>query len=143
MSVWCVWTESGEYEQHSRDLRGVFASQEVAAVHADHLRAGDDYDVVEVLEEPILDEPPSSVPYVRYAAHIQPDGTEDTGLGYYRGSSYDTWSNELKPLDSSRVDPWSHADRPDRYIEVIGSDETLVAAKYERLLTELRRGLSA
>ena len=140
MKVWYVWAESGEYEQFSRDLRGTFASKKLAEAHAAQLREpATRYDVVEVVQDVVLDEVPVSVPYVCYTAHIRPDGTEDKALGYRRGSEFSTWSNELLPLDYSRVDPWSHKDRADQYIEVIGSDEILVAAEYERLLASISR----
>lgn len=140
VKVWCVWTESGEYEQFGRDLRGVFATQALAEAHATQLRAASHYDVVEVVGDSVLDEVPISVPHVRYTAHICPDGTEDHGLGFYRESGFSTWSNELRPLDSSRVALWSNKGA-DQYIEVIGSDEVLVAAEYDRLLVELRERL--
>lgn len=133
-ALWCVWTESGEYEQFRRELRGIFASEAVAEAHAAQLR-GAFYSVVEVVMDAALDAVPTSVPYVRYAAHIWPDGTEDRDLGYHRGPAFRTWSNELRPLDSARCDPWSATDM---FIEVIGSDEALVAAEYERLLVALR-----
>lgn len=135
--IWCVWTESGEYDQYSRDLRGTFASEALAEAHAAQLR-GRLYHVVEVVEDAVLDAVPVSVPYVRYAAHIWPDGTEDHDLGYHHGSTWATWSNELLPLDSSRCVPWSTSARADMFIEVTGSDEALVAAEYDRLLAALR-----
>jgi hypothetical protein len=141
-TIWYVWTESGAYEQFSRDLRGTFASKALAEAHAAQLRNQGGYDAVEVVEDVVLDGVPVSVPYVRYAAHIWPDGTEDTGLGYHRESAFASWSNELRPLDNSRVGPWSRKDQPDKYIEVIGSDEALVAAEYERLLAEVRSALA-
>lgn len=137
-SIWCVWTEWGEYEQFSRDLEGLFASEALAKAHAAQLRDSGHYDTVEVFADMVLDQIPVSVPYVRYAAHILPDGSEDGVTGYHRGSEFSTWSNALRPLESSRVSPWSRPDLPDMYIEVIGSDEPLVAAEYERLLVELR-----
>ena len=140
MTVWLVWTEWGEYEQFSRDLRGAFVSQQLADQHAAQLRAEGQYDDVEVVEINILNDLPVSVPHVRYAAHILPDGTEDAGRGFHRGSEYSTWSHELRPLESSRVGPWGHPDDPNQYIEVIGSDETLVSAEYNRLLDDLRKG---
>lgn len=136
--IWYVWTESGEYSQFSRDLRGTFASESLAEAHASQLRVQARYDVVEVAADAVLTEVPVNVPCVRYAAHIWPDGSEDKGPGYHRGSEYSTWSNELRPLEPSRVVSWSGRDSPDMYIEVIGSDETLVAAEYERLLAKLR-----
>jgi hypothetical protein len=39
--VWLVWTEQGEYEQYSRDLRGVFVSKELAEGHAEALVDGE------------------------------------------------------------------------------------------------------
>jgi len=140
--VWCVWTEWGEYSQFSRDLRGIFASQLLAEAHAAQLRGGS-YDVVEVVEDEVLGVVPISVPYVRYAAHIRPDGTEDTHLGYHRGSAYSTWSNEIGPVESSRVGPWGSKEDPNQYIEVIGSDEALVSAEYDRLLVDLRSQILA
>ena len=134
MSVWCVWTEDGDYEQHSRDLRGIFASRDLAEAHAQQLRDADAPDVTEVIEDEILTELPVRVPFIRYAAHVLPDGTEDFGLGYQRGRMFDTWSNEIRPLNKSRVEPWRTRDVADLYIEVIGSDEAVVAAEYARLL---------
>ena len=139
MKAWCVWTEWGAYEDFSRDLRGIFATSELAELHANQLRAGKQYDEVAVVESDVLTEIPVSVPYVRYTAHIRPDGTEDKGLGYNRGSSFSTWSNELRPLNSSDLRSWySWPDAEDLYIEVIGSDEALVAAEYDRLLQKAR-----
>lgn len=136
MNVWCVWTESGEYSNFSRDLRGIFVSHGLADAHAAQLR-GQHYDVVEVVEVEILGALPVSVPRVRYAAHIWPDGTEDHGLGYDRGPQYSTWSNEIRPLEESRCVLWDSR-APDQFIEVTGSDEALVEAEYDRLLADLR-----
>lgn len=140
MKVWCVWSESGEYEQFSRDLCGIFATRELAESHADQLRRQDGPDgVVEVVEDEVLSDLPVAVPYVRYAAHIWPDGTEDKGPGYHRRAEFQTWSNVLQPLDQARTDHWNRQQKPkDLYIEVIGSDEALVAAEYDRRLADVR-----
>lgn len=138
MSVWCVWTESGEYEQFSRDLRGIFVSEGLATAHADQLRGSGYYNVVSVVEDEALSAIPVSVPYVRYSAHIWPDGTEDHGPGYERGPRFPTWSNECRPVEESRVGPWGSEGDPNQYIEVTGSDEAQVAFEFDRLLTDLR-----
>jgi|ERR1035437_1022012 hypothetical protein len=138
--IWCVWTEWGEYESFSRDLRGIFQTPELAEAHAAQLRIDTTYDLVEVVENEILDALPQRVPHIEWSAHINPDGSEDKGLGYDRGARYHTFSNELRPLHSSRVDEWSRQTH-DLFIEVIGSDKDLVAAEYGRRLIEVRERL--
>jgi hypothetical protein len=141
--VWSVWTEDGEYEQWSRDLRGVFATAELAEAHAAQLRESREYDVCEVLEESVLQEIPSRVPFIEWSAHITPDGAEDRGLGFDRGEKFKTWSNEIEPA-TGRVEPWNARQQPGHmYIEVVGSDPEAVAAEYARLLTEVRAGSAA
>ena len=76
MKVWCVWSESGEYEQFSRDLHGIFIRRELAEAHLEQFRAGGGYDEVEVVADEVLDAIPTAVPYIEYAAHITPDGHE-------------------------------------------------------------------
>jgi hypothetical protein len=36
--VWCVFAQTGEYENWSNDLRGIFATKELADQHAAHDR---------------------------------------------------------------------------------------------------------
>ena len=137
MKFWYVWSESAE----CRALRGVFGDHDVAVAHAAQLSAEYPDDFLAVVEGVVLSDLPVSVRRVRYAAHIYTNGREDTELGYGRGPTYRTWSSELMPLDTSRVGPWSSGS-PDRFIEVVGSDETLVAAEYARLLAEVRQGVA-
>jgi hypothetical protein len=141
--VWCVWTEWGEYEQFSRDLRGVFATAELATAHADQLEASDRYDVVEVVADEVMTTLPTRVPYVCWSAHIKRDGTEDRESGFKRGKLFDTWSNELAPLGSAKCDKWSGRDIPDLFIEVVGSDPEMVATEYGRLLALAREQLAS
>lgn len=144
MKVWCVWTEDGEYETYTHDLRGIFATRELAESHAAQLRA-DRHDSVEVVEEAVLDAVPTRVTRFVYAAHITADGTEDKGQGYSGGvGTSEWWSNELRPMDSSSIKKWTsvHDPRPDLVIRAEGSDRALVAAEYARLLAEARRRLS-
>lgn len=136
--VWEVWTESGEYENFSRDLRGLFATEELAQAHADQLKATREYDRVEVAADRVQSVLPARVPCVQWSAHIWPNGTVDMGLGRRAGRQFDTWDNELAPLESSRCDPWSHGEAADLYIEAVGSDPELVKAEYQRLLIVAR-----
>lgn len=142
--VWCVWTESGEYDSFSRDLRGIFPTERLAEAHAAQIRAANDYeDVVEVCREEVLPRVPSRVPYIKRSAHILPDGAEDRGLGYELGKQFDGWSNEIAPLETARIGKWHGEKRglPDLFVEVIGSDSAAVKAEYERLLAVARQRL--
>lgn len=141
-SVWCVWTEWGEYEQFSRDLRACFTTPELAELHAAQLRENDGYDVVEVVCEPVLAEVPVNVPFIEWSAHIDPDGAEDHDYGYSRGEKFRTWSNEIEAA-TGRMAKWrgERSPDPDLYIEVIGCDKEAVAAEYKRLLAEARERL--
>lgn len=138
--VWVVWSEFGEYEQRSEQTHGVFVTRELAEAHAEQFRAErEDWDV-RVIEEEVLTKVPTNVPYIRWAAHIQPDGEESRGLGWERRSVLRTFSNEIAPA-TGRLGKWSGDRAPDLHIEVIGSDEEAVAAEYARLLAEARHQL--
>ena len=142
MKVWCVWGTSGSYEDYTHDLLGIFGTEALAEAHSVQVRP--EWEKVDVVEDTVLDALPVRVPYVMFQAHIRADGTEDMGLGYWHeAEDARAWSHELKPLDSSRIDKWTSAfdPRPDLVIEAIGSDETLVAAEYARLLDEARQRL--
>jgi len=144
-SVWLVWTEHGEYEDWSRDLRGAFPTREIAEAHVAQLQAEDDrYDVCEATEEPILASVPVQVPYIKWSAHILPNGEEDEGLGYDRGVKFQTWDNEITAV-RGRLGKWygNYSDKPDLFIEVIGSDPEAVKLEYERLLADARQQLAA
>lgn len=78
-TVWCVWTEWGEYEQWSRHQEGIFATKALAEAHADQLRAkrhkedgSPCWDVVEVIEDEVLIElpPPLTDEDKRYGTWI-------------------------------------------------------------------------
>lgn len=139
-AVWLVWTEQGEYEDYTRDLRGVFAEREAAEEHRRQLDAAGEH-VDEIEERTVLTTAPEPVDHHRLAAHILPDGTEDFGSRGERHSSYRSWSNETKPLDSSRIAPWN-TPGGDLFVEVEGSDLDAVAGEYERLLQQARDQLA-
>lgn len=140
--VWAVWTESGEYEDWSRDLAGLFSDRAAARSHADALQAQrESLDVVEIKRETVLATPPEPVTYYRWSAHITEDGQEDKGLGYYRESCDGWWSHDLRPA-RGRLVRWSGDRAPDLYIEVTGHDLQAVRAKYDRLLQKARRRLA-
>jgi hypothetical protein len=143
-SVWCVWTEWGDYENYSRDLRGTFTTRELANAHAAQLIAVRSYDVCEVVEERVLSEVPENVPYIIWSARIAPDGSEDNRLGFNRREAYRTWSNQIEPA-KGRLSKWNGLKSPKRdlYIEVIGSDPVAVETEYNRLLVMARAQLSA
>lgn len=130
--VWLVWTESGEYESWSRDLRGVFATKELADGHAAQLGEG-----AEVHTESVMTTIPKNVPYIEWSAHIDSLGREDTGLGYGRGAQCRTWSNEISDA-AGRISEWNRRQSDDLYVEVVGSDAGAVEAEYARLLTIAR-----
>lgn len=140
--VWCVWTEHGDYENHSRDLRGVFATEELAEAHAAQIRQHETPDVCEVISEDVLGEIPSGVPWIKWSAHITPSGREDEGLGYERDEKFKTWSNEITAA-RGRLDRWSYPGTPDLYVEVIGCDPEAVQAEYNRLLAVAREQLAS
>lgn len=144
--VWLVWTESGDYEQWSRDLAGIFGDRAAARAHADALEAHrDSLDKVEIKREVVLTEPPTPVTYHRWSAHITPEGNEDPGLGYNREAHdgwYWCWSNSMRPA-RGKIVRWSGQQRSnDLYVEVTGYDLEAVRAKYARLLEKARRRLA-
>ena len=140
MTVWLVWTEQGEYEDWSRDLRGVFPTRDLAEAHAKQLGAE-----AEVAEESVLELLPEDVPRICWAAHIRPDGTEAEGeLGWERGEKYRTWSNEITPaLGHTAFWSGEWSGKRDRYVEVNGCDEQAVREEYARLLAQVRHELEA
>jgi hypothetical protein len=135
--VWCVWTESGEYDTYNQAQRGVFATLTLAEKFAAALREHEPDGSHEVFSEDILDAVPTRVPHYRWSAHITPDGQEDIR----DRTDWPAWSHEEQQA-VGHIGPWSARDIPDLFIEVHGKDLNAVRAGYQQLLAEARRRLA-
>lgn len=130
-TVFLVWTEEGEYEMYSRDLRGIFSTRELAEQHKAIVGRERGVDA-EVAEWPVMDAPLSPAKHYNRAGHVLADGTvHRTSTG-----PWDTWEHEC-PRVKGRIGPWSSRG-PDLYVEVHGYDREAVEVEFRRLLSEAR-----
>ncbi len=115
--VWCVWTQSGEYEGFWRDLHGIFATRDLADHHADEIRP--EFDEVEVVETPVLTEAPIKVTRYSHTATL----CRYQGTWKHRTGTREAWSNEVH----------AEAISESRYVRVVGIDRDEVNATFDRL----------
>ena len=137
--VYLVWTEQGEYEQYSHDLRAIFADKEQAEVHAGRLGG-------KVEEWDILTALPKAVTHYRWTDHIAQDGSlspDEPRFGPHFGRRRDrwpSWNNEGMAVRGELRD-WNG--KGDLYVEVEGCDREAVKAEYARLVKEGRQRIRA
>jgi len=139
MSVWIVFTEAGEYEQYSRDLEGVFATEELAQAFALVVSG-------EVEEHPVLNSAPVLVDQFEWSDYVAPDGKLSPerlfGRTVYRsfGRSRRTWQIwDHQAIDlRSEVTDWDGRKSPSQYVRVEGRGKEQVKAEHHRLVAQVR-----
>src|SRR6185295_17510049 len=128
MEVWAVWTQSGEYEQHHVDLRGVFASAELANQFLGALIV-DDPENKWIEEKAVLSEMPTLLTLHTWADHVGVDGSVSpawqrypAGFGQQR-HHWPIWSHdEAAVAVKGEIRPWGQEGDIDRFVEVSGTD---------------------
>ena len=131
-AMWAVWSECGEYDQYQRTLEGLFEDRALAEGFRQRVAGAEE----KCERIPILTEAPCQVTLYTWAAHVWPDGLEDTDLGFQR-SSRQVWQHQHPPVEEY-FSKWHGVHRPNRdlYIKVTGWDLEAVESRYAALLAE-------
>ena len=134
-NCWAVWTEEGEYDEYTRDLRGLFRTEELAVAFAIKVGNG------EVEKWKISEEMPVEVLRYTWTDHVAPDGrlSPDSPNGGWTGherSHRCVWSHET--ANHSRIRVWTER-TASRYVEVWGTDLEWVKKEFARLVEQVRR----
>jgi len=130
MRVWLVFKESGEYEQYSRDMTGVFADEAVARKWAEQIGG-------EVEEHEVLQSDPVPVTHHDWRDRIMADGSIWPARPAYWRQEWPSWKHLESPA-KGEIAPWE----PDSlFVEVGGYDRSAVEAEHARLVAEARARL--
>ena len=133
---------TGEYETYSYDLRGIFATEELANAHAAQSSQRDRIIGPDVVRYEVRATPRALMRYEQ-GAHITAEGKEHPGLGHRKlGPTWKVWSHESSPVES-RLAALDGDEEPDLFIEAEGTDPDLVQQAYQQRLAQARASLTS
>ncbi len=144
MKVWLVWTEQGEYEQYSKDLRGVFETVALAEAFCGAILAAKGDATIEpnvtLSEAPHLVTEYCMADWVDAQGRLSPpkltSGSLPRNFGEER-SARPRWHHEAVEFKSD-IGPWNREDMPDRFVKVTGTNKEQVKAEHQRLVEVAR-----
>lgn len=138
LTIWAVWTESGEYESWAHDTQAIFATEALAQQHAEQLRSFRQDWEVGVHRQTVMDELPILGTWHRREAHILADGAVDRPESGW--ISFPSWQY-ADDITECRISTWNRRD-PDLSIDITGHDKEAIKALYTEMLQEARDHLA-